>query len=577
MSQFEDFGLSPGILRAVSDQGYSQPTPIQAQAIPAVLEARDLMAGAQTGTGKTAGFTLPMLQRLIASDVPGKKPRRRVRALVLAPTRELASQVFESVRTYGNYLHLRAAVIFGGVSMSPQIRTLRKGVDILVATPGRLLDHVGQGNVDLSGMEILVLDEADRMLDMGFLPDITRVMELAPKERQNLLFSATFSKQIKQLAETLLKDPLHISVAADNSAAERVNQLVHPVERRRKPDLITHLLKRDSWDHVLVFTRTKHGADRLVKHLDKSGFQAAAIHGDKTQHARMQALAKFKAGRVKVLVATDIAARGLDIDRLPYVVNYELPDNAENYIHRIGRTGRAGNEGTAVSLVCREERRAMRDIERLLKTKITQEVIEDFAPEKPVFDADQKPKKTQHKSKARKEYGGYAGKRDGERSERKPKARKEYGGFAAKRDGDKFERKANTRKGSGEFSAKREGQRQERKPQDYKWYSDFANKSDSDMPERKLKVRKSPSDAVPKTDRDQTEGKKKSTRTPSNFKPKARKAQAEAVTKSGNSRGETKKVKRTPTKRPKSLRWDLSGGEKSGQGFERPKRRTRSA
>jgi ATP-dependent RNA helicase RhlE len=488
MSQFEDFGLSRGILRAISDQGYSQPTPIQAQAIPAVLQKRDLMAGAQTGTGKTAGFTLPMLQRLIATDTPGKKPRRRVRALVLTPTRELANQVYESVRTYGHYLHLRAAVIYGGVSMHPQTRTLRQGVDILVATPGRLLDHVGQGNLDLSHMEILVLDEADRMLDMGFLPDIKKVMDLAPPERQNLLFSATFSKQIKQLAEGLLKDPLSITVAADNSAAERVNQIVHPVERNRKRDLITHLLQRDGWEHVLVFTRTKHSANRLVKHLDKSGFRASAIHGDKTQHARMQALNQFKTGQVKVLVATDIAARGLDIDRLPYVVNYELPDSAENYIHRIGRTGRAGNEGTAVSLVCREERRNMRDIERLLKAKITQEVIADFAPESQAPISDFKPKKPK----------------------RKPSFNRDQGDFGTKSEGSK------------------------------------------------------------------TYGKKK-------VKPSPRKEQGDFVAKSEGSKIDgKKKVKRTPSKRTKSFRWDPSSGDKpksssKGQGFDRPKRRPRTA
>ena len=376
---FNDLGLSAELLRAVSDQGYSQPTPIQAKAIPVVLEGRDILAGAQTGTGKTAGFTLPLLQLL--STKPPVAGQRPVRALVLTPTRELAAQVAESISVYGKHLPLKSAVIFGGVNIRPQINVLRKGVDILVATPGRLLDHIGQKTLDLSQVEILVLDEADRMLDMGFIHDIRKVLSLLPKQRQNLLFSATFSDEIKQLADGLLNSPTLIEVARRNTAAESVAQVVHPVDKTRKRELLSFLIGSRNWQQVLVFTRTKHGANRLTGQLEKDGISAAAIHGNKSQGARTRALADFKQGKVRVLVATDIAARGIDIDQLPHVVNYELPNVSEDYVHRIGRTGRAGNEGQAISLVSVDEHKLLSDIERILKRKVTKEIIAGYEPD----------------------------------------------------------------------------------------------------------------------------------------------------------------------------------------------------
>ncbi len=376
---FEKLGLSAPILRAVSEQGYTQPTPVQQQAIPVILSGRDVMAGAQTGTGKTAGFTLPLLE-LLEEHTQGKG-RRPVRALVLTPTRELAAQVGESVEQYGKYLPLKSTVIFGGVKINPQIEKLRHGVDILVATPGRLLDHVSQKTLDLSHIEILVLDEADRMLDMGFIHDIRKVLRLLPHERQNLLFSATYSQEIKRLASDLLNQPEQIEVARRNTAAELVSQVVYPVDKARKRELLSHMIGANNWRQVLVFTRTKHGANRLAQQLEKDGLSAAAIHGNKSQGARTRALANFKSGEVRVLVATDIAARGLDIDQLPHVVNYELPNVPEDYVHRIGRTGRAGNEGEAVSLVCIDEHKLLRDIERLLKRKITEKVLPGYEPD----------------------------------------------------------------------------------------------------------------------------------------------------------------------------------------------------
>ena len=377
---FESLGLRAELVNAVSEKGYSDPTPIQRQAIPPILEGRDLMGGAQTGTGKTAGFTLPLLQRLM---LPGKpeKGRRALRALVLAPTRELAAQVSASVDTYGKHLPLKSTVIYGGVSINPQIQKLRKGVDILVATPGRLLDHVSQRTVDLSTVNMLVLDEADRMLDMGFIRDIRKVLALLPRQKQTLLFSATFSSDIKRLAKDLLKSPALIEVARRNTAAERVTQVVHPVDKSRKRALLSFLIGSNNWKQVLVFTRTKHGANRLSKQLLTDGITAAAIHGNKSQGARTRALADFKAGKVRVLVATDIAARGLDINQLPHVVNFELPNVAEDYVHRIGRTGRAGNEGEAMSLVCVDELKLLKDIERLMKRDIPKEVIGGFEPD----------------------------------------------------------------------------------------------------------------------------------------------------------------------------------------------------
>ena len=378
---FDSLGLSAELLRAINDQGYTEPTPIQRKAIPVILEGKDVMAGAQTGTGKTAGFTLPLLQRL--SENPLHNRRRPVRALVLTPTRELAAQVGESMATYGRHLPMRSAVIFGGVKINPQIEKLRQGVDILVATPGRLLDHANQKTVNLSQVEILVLDEADRMLDMGFIHDIRKVLALLPRNhaRQNLLFSATFSNDIKQLASRLLDHPELIEVARRNTTAELIEQVVHPVDKNRKRELLSHMIGSRNWRQVLVFTRTKHGANRLAQQLERDGLSAAAIHGNKSQGARTKALAGFKSGEVRVLVATDIAARGLDIDQLPHVVNYELPNVPEDYVHRIGRTGRAGNEGEAISLVCVDEHKLLRDIERLLNREIPKLILPGYAPD----------------------------------------------------------------------------------------------------------------------------------------------------------------------------------------------------
>ena len=372
-------------MRAVTEQGYTAPTPIQSQAIPTVLNGGDLLAGAQTGTGKTAGFTLPILHRLstdtIGAAQKNKTSPRVIRALVLTPTRELAAQVEESVRLYGAYTNLNSAVIFGGVGINPQIKLLKHGVDILVATPGRLLDHAGQGTVDLSKVEILILDEADRMLDMGFIHDIRKVLALLPAKRQNLLFSATFSEEIKTLADRLLNNPQMIEVARRNSTVEVIAQKIHPVDRDKKHPLLSHLIKSNNWTQVLVFTRTKHGANKLVEQLGKDSIGAMAIHGNKSQSARTKALAEFKDGSLQVLVATDIAARGIDIDQLPHVVNYDLPNIPEDYVHRIGRTGRAGATGEAVSLVCVDEHQMLKDIEKLIKQTLPREVIEGFEPD----------------------------------------------------------------------------------------------------------------------------------------------------------------------------------------------------
>jgi ATP-dependent RNA helicase RhlE len=374
---FNQLGLSAELLRAVDEKGYKEVTPIQQQAIPLILEGRDVLAAAQTGTGKTAGFTLPLLQKLQQSD----KNSRNIRALVLTPTRELAAQVAQSVRDYGTHLPFKTAVIFGGVKINAQIKQLRNGVDVVVATPGRLLDHMQQKTIDLSKVEFLVLDEADRMLDMGFIRDIRKVIKVLPKERQNLLFSATFSNDIRRLASDLLDAPVEIEVAQRNKPADLVTQVVHPVDKRRKRQLLSERIGKENWRQVLVFTRTKRGANRLAEQLNGDGIESAAIHGNKSQGARTRALADFKANKVRVLVATDIAARGLDIDKLPYVVNYELPFVAEDYVHRIGRTARAGQKGNAVSLVCVDELILLKDIEKLLGTDIEKQVLKGYEPD----------------------------------------------------------------------------------------------------------------------------------------------------------------------------------------------------
>jgi ATP-dependent RNA helicase RhlE len=374
---FTELGLAEPLVRAVHESGYDQPTPIQRQAIPLVLEGVDLFAAAQTGTGKTAGFALPILQRLSESPRRNHKPR----ALVLAPTRELAAQIDASIKVYGKHLKIVSLAVFGGVGINPQIAQLHRGVDIVIATPGRLLDLASQRAIDLGSVEVVVLDEADRMLDMGFIHDITRVLSLLPKQRQSLLFSATFSEEIKALAGKFLNNPRSVESSRRNSTVEVIEQVVHPVDRERKRDLLIHLINRHNWFQALIFTRTKHGANRLAEQLEKSGIKALAIHGNKSQGARTRALSEFKSGSLRALVATDIAARGIDINELPVVINFELPQVAEDYVHRIGRTGRAGASGNAVSLVCIDEKGLLYDIERLIKRDIPVEVVAGFEPD----------------------------------------------------------------------------------------------------------------------------------------------------------------------------------------------------
>jgi ATP-dependent RNA helicase RhlE len=380
-TSFESLGLSAELLRAVAEQGYTEPTPIQAQAIPIVLSGRDLLGAAQTGTGKTAGFTLPLLQRLATGANTSASPARHpVRALILVPTRELAAQVQESVRAYGRHLKVRSTVIFGGVGFNPQAMELRRGVDIVVATPGRLLDHVEQRTIDLRQVEVLVLDEADRMLDMGFIPAIRRILALLPAKRQNLLFSATFPDEIRKLSGSFMHNPATVEVAPRNRPIELISQVAYAVDHGRKRELLAHLVKAGDWHQVLVFTRTKHGANRLAQQLERDGIEADAIHGNKSQPARTRALKRFKDNELQVLVATDIASRGLDIEELPHVVNYDLPHVAEDYVHRIGRTGRAGASGEAVSLVSGEDRPLFAAIERLINRRIEQRTVAGFEP-----------------------------------------------------------------------------------------------------------------------------------------------------------------------------------------------------
>jgi ATP-dependent RNA helicase RhlE len=422
---FTDLGLSEPLLKAVRDQGYDTPSPIQAQAIPAVISGRDVMAAAQTGTGKTAGFTLPLLQRL-TSDKGIKVGANNVRALVLTPTRELAAQVSDSIATYGKYLNLHSTVVFGGVKINPQMMRLRQGVDVLVATPGRLLDLYNQNAVKFSQLEVLILDEADRMLDMGFIRDIKKIIAVLPAKRQNLLFSATFSPDIRALAKGLVHKPLEISVNPENSTAEKVTQWLAAVDKKRKPAVLTHLIKENNWQQVLVFTKTKHGANKLTRHLEAEGLTAAAIHGNKSQGARTKALASFKDGRVKILVATDIAARGIDIDLLPNVVNFDLPNVPEDYVHRIGRTARAGNTGHAVSLVCSDELKLLWDIEHVIQQHIERKVIEKFTPVNELGESRQlKPLKAKKAKKPKKPHHEKVEHKDGQRSTGSNKATKQ--------------------------------------------------------------------------------------------------------------------------------------------------------
>lgn len=401
---FSNLGLSEPILKAIKEQGYTTPTPIQQEAIPIILQKHDVLAGAQTGTGKTAGFTLPMIHKLSQKKVSLHK--HQIRALILTPTRELAAQVADNVKAYSKYLDLKSTVIFGGVGINPQKAALRKGIDIVIATPGRLLDHLEQKTIDLTHVEFFVLDEADRMLDMGFIRDIKKVLAVLPKHRQNLLFSATFSDEIKHLADNLLNNPKLIEVSRRNKSSEMITQVVHHVDKGRKKELLTKLIKDGDWKQILVFTRTKHGANRLSQQLTADGIKASAIHGNKSQGARTKALSDFKAGNIRVLVATDIAARGIDIDQLPHVVNFELPNVSEDYVHRIGRTGRAGREGEALSLVCVDEHDFLRGIEKLIKTKIKKITT-------PGFDVDKSIKAEPIK------MGGGGGQRGNQRSSQK--------------------------------------------------------------------------------------------------------------------------------------------------------------
>jgi len=400
---FESLGLAPALLRALAEQGYAEPTPIQAGAIPVVLEGHDLLAAAQTGTGKTAAFALPLLQRMSTANHSSKRPR----ALILTPTRELAAQIHDNMRAYGKHVRVSSTTIFGGVSMGPQIQALRRGTDVIIATPGRLVDHMQQRTIDLSGIEVLVLDEADRMLDMGFLPALKRIIGALPKQRQTLLFSATFASEIKSLAMQFMHSPREVSVTPANSVATTVSHEVHPVDASRKRDLLLHVLSKDSRRQTLVFSRTKHGADKLVRYLEQSGLRAAAIHGNKSQNARTRALADFKSGRVTVLVATDIAARGIDIDQLPIVINFDLPMVAEDYVHRIGRTGRAGASGLALSLVSHEESGLLRDIRKLLNQEIAVSEVTGFEPSAPLrLDANApRPKQGQRQARPQRQGG----------------------------------------------------------------------------------------------------------------------------------------------------------------------------
>jgi ATP-dependent RNA helicase RhlE len=453
---FTSLGLSEPLLRVVREKGYQAPSPIQEQAIPVVLNGHDVMAAAQTGTGKTAGFTLPLLQRLDAGE-----PARlnQVRALVLTPTRELAAQVADSVATYGKYLNLTSAVVFGGVGINPQISRLRRGSDVLVATPGRLLDLYGQNAVRFDQLEILVLDEADRMLDMGFIHDIRKILALLPKQRQNLLFSATFSAEIRKLAEGLLNNPVSISVSPPNAAAKTVRQMVYEADKSSKPALLSHLIRDNGWTQVLVFTRTKHGANRLAEKLEKDGISSAAIHGNKSQNARTKALADFKQGRVRVLVATDIAARGIDIIELPHVINFELPNVPEDYVHRIGRTGRAGSEGEAISLVCADEVALLADIENLIRKTLVREQESGFVPSHNVpitrlregGNKPGRPKKSRPGESAARS-GTYRPQRQGEKSKHRMS-----GGNATRSDGPHREKPA------GQGQVKRKSRNQGRK------------------------------------------------------------------------------------------------------------------
>lgn len=458
---FDALGLSAPILKAVAEKGYDTPSPIQQQAIPAVLAGKDVMAAAQTGTGKTAGFTLPLLENLLKGE---RAKTNQVRVLVLTPTRELAAQVQESVATYGRHLPLRSAVVFGGVKINPQMMKLRQGVDVLVATPGRLLDLYSQNAVKFKQLEVLVLDEADRMLDMGFMPDIRKILALLPTQRQNLMFSATFSDDIRKLAKGLVNNPVEISVSPANTTVDSVEQWIHPVDKQQKTPLLIHLINENQWPQVLVFSRTKHGANKITKQLDKVGLKSAAIHGNKSQGARTRALADFKSGKIQVLVATDIAARGLDIDQLPHVVNYDLPNVPEDYVHRIGRTGRAGATGQAVSLVSADEFKQLSDIERLIQQLLTRKELEGFEPDHnlPESRLNHRPVRSHKPKKPR------SGHRDGQRSAEDTQGhrarRRKPGGRSATANKGKGRNTAGNRNANSQPSNKSGNRKQAERP-----------------------------------------------------------------------------------------------------------------
>jgi len=436
---FESLGLSPPILQAIDEKGYKAPTPIQAEAISVVLQGKDLMAAAQTGTGKTAGFTLPILEKLIKGE---RVHANQARVLILAPTRELAVQIGDSVATYGKHLTLRSTVVYGGVKINPQMMKLRKGVDVLVATPGRLLDLYNQNAVKFKQLEILVLDEADRMLDMGFIQDIRKILEVLPRQRQNLMFSATFSDEVRRLARGLVNKPVEISVAPRNTTVKTVNQLLYPVDKKKKPALLAYLIKENNWQQVLVFSKTKNGADKLTRYLVNEGIKATAIHGNKSQAARTKALTEFKQNAVRVLVATDIVARGLDINQLPQVVNFDLPKLAEDYIHRIGRTGRAGSNGQAISLVSADEFDQLTDIEHLIKKILTRKLIDGFEPVHDVPESHlwRKPKKSRKPKKPK------MGHKDGQRSGENARGHKVPGHQSQNKKNSSFQKNKNRKK-----------------------------------------------------------------------------------------------------------------------------------
>jgi len=457
---FKELGLSDDLLRALKEKGYNKPTPIQLKAIPAIINGNDIMAAAQTGTGKTAGFTLPILQSL--SD-KAKIKSNHVRALILTPTRELAAQVQENIFTYSKYSRLRSAVVFGGVGINPQMMKLRKGVDVLVATPGRLLDLYQKNAIRFNDLEVLVLDEADRMLDMGFIHDIKKIMALLPKQRQNLMFSATFSKEIRKLAKGIIHDPVEIDVTPRNSTVEKISQIIHPVDKARKVDLLSYLIKKGNWQQVLVFSRTKHGSDKLVRKLAKHDIHAAAIHGNKSQSQRTKALANFKTNKIQVLIATDIASRGIDINQLSHVINFDLPDIAEDYVHRIGRTGRAGATGHAISLVCADEIKQLMDVEKLIQFKIDREEIEGFEAEHSVPDSiktkssNNKKQRSQKPSRSQAENKKGAWKKTSKKTKKKSQVKS--GGKPQERSKEKNQKKkrpSNNKKWKGNSTSKKE-------------------------------------------------------------------------------------------------------------------------